>query len=109
MIQYMEQPFVCCNPNVKESKWQSRLLTLLREGLCVLLVTLQQQRFAASNDLHEHLRRHSLWKDSMKMEYSKMRSESSECTWNANAILIHLESYLKECAQEVWERKSDES
>ena len=40
----------------------------------------------------------------MKMEYSKTRSESSECTWNAKAILIHLESYLEECAQEVWER-----
>ena len=33
-----------------------------------------------------------------------MRSESSACTWNAKAILIHLESYLEECAQEVWER-----
>ena len=38
------------------------------------------------------------------MEFSKMRSESSECTWNAKAILIHLESYLEDCAQEVWER-----
>ena len=34
------------------------------------------------------------WKDSMKMEFSKMRSESSECTWNAKAILIHLEKNL---------------
>ena len=94
----------CGNPKVKESKWQNRLLTLLCEGLCELLVTLQQQHFAASNDLHEHLRRHSLWKDSMKMESSKMRSESSECTWSAKSFLIHLESYLEECAQEVWER-----
>ena len=63
-----------------------------------------RQHSAASNDLHEHLRRHSLWKDSMNMEHSKMRSESSECTWKAKAILIHLESYLEECAPEVWER-----
>ena len=55
MIQYLEQPFVCGNPNVKESKWESRLLTLLCEGLCELPVTLQQQHSAASNDLHEHL------------------------------------------------------
>ena len=34
-------------------------------------------------DLHEHPRRDSSLKDSMKMEFSKMRSESSECTWNA--------------------------
>ena len=39
----------------------------------------------------------------MKMKFSKMRSESSECKWNAKDILIHLESYLEECAQEVWE------
>ena len=95
---------MCGNPNVKESKWQSRLLTLLCDDLCELLVTLQQQHSAACNDLHEHLRRHSLWKDSMKMEYSKMRSESSECTWNAKAILILVKSNLEECAQEVWER-----
>ena len=40
----------------------------------------------------------------MKIECSKMRSESSEFTWRAKAILIHLESYLEERAQEVWER-----
>ena len=54
------------------------------------------KHFAAGDDLHEHLGRHSLWKDSMKMEYSKMRSESSECTWIAKAILIHLDNYLEE-------------
>ena len=58
--------------------------------------------FAASNDLHEHPRRHSLWKDSVKMENSKTRSESSECTWNAKAFLIHLEDYLNFLL--VWER-----
>ena len=50
-----------------------------------------QHHFAPSNALHEHLRRQSLWKDSMKLDYSKMRSESSECTSKAKAILIHLE------------------
>ena len=40
----------------------------------------------------------------MKVEYSKMRSESSECTENAKVILIHLERYLEGCAQEVWDR-----
>ena len=63
-----------------------------------------QHHFAASNDLHEHLRRHSLLKDSVKMNYSKMRPESSECTSKAKAILIHLERNREECAQEVWER-----
>ena len=58
MIQYLEQPFVCGSPNVKESKWHSQLLTLLCEGLCELQVTLQQQHFAACKDLHEHFRRH---------------------------------------------------
>ena len=38
------------------------------------------------------------------MENSKMRSESSEYTWKAKAILIHLESHLEERVQEVWER-----
>ena len=85
------------NLNVKESK-------PICEDLHEMMQCYGQQHFAASNDLHEHLRRHSLWKDSMKMEHSKMRSGSSECTWNAKAILIHLESYLEECAQEVWER-----
>ena len=38
----------------------------------------------------------------MKMNYSKMRSESSEYTWKAKVILIHLENYLEESAQDVW-------
>ena len=83
---------MCGNPNVKESKWQSRLLTLLCKGLCELLVQGKKQHFAASNDLH----------DIYENEHAKMRSESSECTWNAEAMLIHLESYLEECAQKVW-------
>ena len=45
----------------------------------------------------------------MKMEYSKSRSESSEYTWKANAILTNLENYFKARAQEVCERKSDGS
>ena len=70
--------FVCDNLNVKESK---PICEDLHEMQCY-----GQHHFAASNDLHEHLRRHSLWKDSMKLEYSKTRSESSECTWKAKAI-----------------------
>ena len=61
-----------------------------------------RRHFAAINDLHKHPRRHSSWKDSMMMEHSKMRSESSEYTWNAKAILILLENHLEECA--VWDR-----
>ena len=49
-IQYLERQLLCDDPNVKESKWQSRLLTLLCAVLCESLVTLQQQHFAASND-----------------------------------------------------------
>ena len=97
MIQYLEQLFVCDNVNVKESK-------PICEDVHEMMQCYGQHHFAASNDLHEHVRRHSLWKDSMKMEYSKMRSESSECTWKAKAILIHLERNWEECAQEVWER-----
>ena len=45
------------------------------------------------SDLHGHPRRHSSWKDSMKIEYCKIRSAACEYTWNARAILIHLEDY----------------
>ena len=41
------------------------------------------------SDLHGHSRKHSSWKDPMKIEYCKIRSASCECT-NARAILIHL-------------------
>ena len=61
MIHYLEQPFVCDNQNVKESK-------PISEDLHEMMQCCGQQHFAASNDLHEHLGRHSLWKDSMKME-----------------------------------------
>ena len=43
------------------------------------------------------------------MEYSKMRSESSVFTWKAKVSMIHLESYMEECAQDVWERILHES
>ena len=46
----------------------------------------------------------------IQMEYSKMRSESSECMWKATGALKNnwrikkaLESYFEERAQEVWE------
>ena len=97
MIQYLEQLLVCDDLNVKESK-------PICEDVHKMMQCYGQHHFAASHNLHEHLRRHSLWKDSLKMEYSKMRSESSECTWKAKAILIHLERNWEEGAQEVWER-----
>ena len=60
-------------------------LTLLREGLHEMMQCYRRQHFAASNDLHEHLRGHSSWREStrmkfmnVQMEYSKMRSEPSE-------------------------------
>ena len=46
-IQYLERQLMCDYPNMKESKWQSRLLMLLCEGLCELPATLQRQHFAA--------------------------------------------------------------
>ena len=94
MIEYLEQPPVCGNPKVKESKWQSRLLTLLCEGLCESPVPLQRPHFAASNDLHEHPRGHSSWRESTRMTfmniqmgYSKMRSEPSEYVWKTSVGL----------------------
>ena len=97
MIQYLEQPYVCDNLNMKESK-------PICEDLHEMMQCYGQQHFAARNDLHEHPRKHASWKDSMKMEYSKIRSELSEYTWKAQASLIHLESYLDERAQEVLEK-----
>ena len=88
-------------------------LTLLREGLHGMMQCYMQQHFAASNDLHEHPRGHSSWREStrmifmhIQMEYSKMRSESSEYVWKTRVILIliHSESYFGRHAQEVWER-----
>ena len=89
---------MCDNLNMKESR------PICEEDPYERMQCYEQQHFTVSNDLHEHLRRRSLWKDSMKMVYSKMRSESSECTGNAEVILIHLKSYLEECTQEIWER-----
>ena len=71
----------------------------------------RQQHFAASNDLREHPRGHSSWREStsmkfmnIQMECSQMRSESSEYRWKTRVILIHLENYFGKYAQEVWER-----
>ena len=79
---------MCDNPNMKESK-------RICEDFHEMMQCYGQQHFAASNDLHEQPRRHSSWKDSMKMEYSKMRSESSECKWKAKAILFTWRAPLK--------------
>ena len=51
-IPYLEQPFVCDDLNVKESKPTC-------EDLHETMPCYGQQHFAASNDLQEHLRRHS--------------------------------------------------
>ena len=40
----------------------------------------------------------------IQMVFSKMRSEPSEYMWRIRVILIHMESYFKERAQDVWER-----
>ena len=87
-----------------------------REGLREMVQCHRRQHFAASNDLHEHPRGHSSWKEpprmkfrNIQMEYSKMRSEPSEHVWKTRVILIHLESYFGKYAQEVWERKSNGS
>ena len=86
LMQYLEHPSLCGNPKVKESKWQSRMLTLLCDDFCESLVTLQRQHFAASHVLHGNPRGPSSWREStrmkvfmnIQMEYSKMRSEPSE-------------------------------
>ena len=80
---------MCDDPNVKGSKPPVECYG--------------RQHFTTTNDL-EHLGRHSLWKDSLKMEYSMMRSESSEHTWKEKVIMIHLWTHSEECAQEVLER-----
>ena len=104
MIQYLERHFVSADPNVKE--WIP-----MREGLHEMMQCYRRHHFAASNDLHEHSRRHSSWRESarmkfmnIQMEYSKMRSEPSEYMWRTRVILIHLESHFEERAEEVWER-----
>ena len=99
------------DPNVKE-------LMPLCEGLHEMLQCCRRQHIAASDDLHEHPRRHSSWREStrlkftnIQMGYSKRRSESSECMWKTAGALLNswrikmaLESYFEERAQEVWER-----
>ena len=86
-------------------------VTSTREGLHGMMQCYRRQHFAASNDLHEHPRGHSSWREStrmefvnIQMEYSKMRSEPSEYMWKTSVILIHLENYFGEYAQEVWAR-----
>ena len=76
-------------------------LKLPREGLREMLQCYARQHSAASSDLREHPRGHSSWRESTRMkfmnipmEYSKMRSESSEYMWKTRAMLISLESYF---------------
>ena len=86
-------------------------VTSTREGLHGMMHRYRRQHFAAGDDLHEHPRGHSSWREStrmkfmtIQMEYSKMRSEPSENMWKTRVILIHLENYFGKYAQEVWER-----
>ena len=86
-------------------------LMLPREDLHGVMQCYMRQHFAASNDLHEHPRGHSSWRESTRMkfmnsqmEYSKMRLEPSEHMWRTRIISIHLENCLREYAQEIWER-----
>ena len=107
---YLERHFVSTHPNVKE--WMP-----LREGRHVMMQCYRRQHFVASNDLHEHSRRHSSWRESTRMKFmniqmgnSKMQSESSECVWKTTGasifrwrIKIALESYFEERAQKIWD------
>ena len=81
------------------------------EGLLEMVPCHRRQHFTASNDLHEHPKGQSSWREStrmkfmsIQMEYSKMRSEPSEYMWKTMFISIHLESYFGRHAQEAWER-----
>ena len=86
---YLEQPFVCGFDSLCEDIHVTTQCHTRQHDACLPSIS---------------WRRHSSWKDSLKMKYSKIRSELSEYTWKAKASLIHLESYLEERAQEVWER-----
>ena len=67
-------------------------LTLPREGLRETMQCYKRQHFAAGNELHEHPGGHSSGRESTRMkfmnilEYSKMRSESSEYMWKTRSI-----------------------
>ena len=106
------EPWLSINgPNMKESKWQSRLVTLLCEDLHERMQHYMRQHFAYRCGQHAHPGGPTSWrqptivicmdiredirrgKDPMKIEYCKIRSASCECTWNARAILIHSEDY----------------
>ena len=98
------------DPNVKE--WMP-----LREGH-EMMQCYRRQHIVVSNDLHEHPRRHSSWRESTRMNFmniqmghSKMRSDSRECMWKTTGAFINrwrikiaLESHFEERAREVWER-----
>ena len=111
MMQYLERHFVSADPNVKELMPPS-------EGLHEMMQCYRRQHCAASDDLHEHPGGHTSWREStrmkfmnIQMEYSRMRSESSQYMWettgafiNSWRIKIALERYSEKHAQEVWER-----
>ena len=112
VTQYLERHSVSSDQHMKK-------LMSLCEGLHEMMQCYRRQHFAASNDLHEHPRRHSSWREvarmkcmNIQMEYSKMRSGSSECMWKTTGAFISSwriktasEGYFDQRAQEVWERK----
>ena len=59
MMQYLERHSVSADSNVKE-------FMPLREGLHEMMQCYRRQHFAASNDLHEHPRRHSSWRENLR-------------------------------------------
>ena len=85
-------------------------VTSTREGLHCMMQCYRRQHFAASNDLREHedIRRGGALTRmkfvNIQMEYSKMRSELSEYVRKTRCILIHLQNYIVQHAQEVRER-----
>ena len=70
MIQYLERHFASGDPNVKE-------LMPLCEGLHEMQCY-RRQHLAACNDLHEHPRRHSSWKESTRMKFMNIQMEYSK-------------------------------
>ena len=87
----------------------------LREGLHERMQCDMRQHFGERYWLHEHPRRHSSGKESMRMKFmnmpsecSKKGSESSEYMWKTTGAFINSWrikiAYFEQRAQETWER-----
>ena len=77
MIQYLEQHFVRTDLNVKESM-------PLRDSHHESMQGYMQQHDVEWR--HEHPGGHTSWRESTKMECSKIRSESSEYMWKTTGF-----------------------